>query len=64
MCHPHARMTQSMIERHFDRVCTNWDGALFLYEKLRKFLFGHVEFVDEESEVLELHQILYNEPLE
>ena len=57
-------MTPAMIEKHSNRAHTNWDGVLFLYEKLRSFLFGHVEYVDEDLEVLQLHQSLYNEARE
>ena len=64
MYHLHARMTPLMIERHSNRAHTNWDGALLLYKKLERFLFGHIEYVDEDPEVLQLHQSLYNEACE
>ena len=64
MCHPYARMTPPMIDRHTDRAQSNWDGAIYLYEKLGRFLFGHVEYADPDPEVAQLHQSLYNEARE
>lgn len=60
MCHPYTRITRDRIGRLRDRVKNNWEGAIQLYDKMRWCMFGSVEYGDENPEVEDVFERLYD----